>query len=113
MNRLLDMLRNEPALVRGFVVAVAGLVVAYGLAEAERVDLWVTAILALLPIISGLLTRPAVTPNRQVAVRMDERDGAVTGEALPPEGQPVDVDTPTGGATSAGWSTALPNDKES
>ena len=112
MNRLLDMLRNEPAVVRGFITAVAGLIVAYGLAEAERVDLWVTAILALLPIISGLATRPAVTPNRQVAVRMDERDGAVTGEALPPEGQPVDVDAP-GGATSVGWTPALPNDKES
>ena len=49
------------------LVAVAGLVVAYGIAEAERVDLWVTAILALLPIISGLATRPAVTPNRPEA----------------------------------------------
>lgn len=103
MSRLLDMLRNEPAMVRGFITAVAGLVVAYGLAEAERVDLWVTAILALLPIISGLATRPAVTPNRQVAVRMDDEFGAVTGDALPPEGQPVDVDAPAGGATSAGW----------
>ena len=104
MSRLLDMLRNEPAVVRGFITAVAGLIVAYGLAEAERVDLWVTAILALLPIVSGLATRPAVTPNRMVAVRMDDQIGAVTGEALPPEGQPVDVDTtPAGGATSAGW----------
>ena len=103
MSRLVKLLRDEPVRVRGVITALAGLVVAYGIAEAERVDLWVTAVLALLPIVSSLLSRPAVTPNRMVAVRMDERDGAVTGEALPPEGQPVDVDTPTGGATSAGW----------
>ena len=28
MSRLLDMLRNEPAVVRGFITAVAGLIVA-------------------------------------------------------------------------------------
>ena len=103
MSRLTKLLRDEPVLVRGFITALAGLIVAYGIAEAERVDLWVTAVLALLPIVSSLLSRPAVTPNGMVAVRMDDEIGAVTGDALPPEGQPVDVDAPAGGATSAGW----------
>lgn len=48
-----------------------------------------------------------LVPADDVAAVVDETGETVAGEALPPEGQPVDV-TPTGGSTSTGWSTALP-----
>ena len=48
-----------------------------------------------------------LVPAGDVAAKVESDGDLVAGEALPPEGHPVDV-TPTGGATSAGWSTALP-----
>lgn len=61
----------EPTMVRAVLTALVVAAGAFGLDLADvtnRVDVAWTALFAIIPILQGLITRPAVTPN----VRADE-----------------------------------------
>ena len=65
------LLAFEPTMVRAVLVALAVAVGAFGLDisdATDRVDVAWTALFAVVPILQGLLTRPAVTPNAKVEV---------------------------------------------
>lgn len=60
----------EPTMVRAVLTALVVAAGAFGLDLAnvtDRVDVAWTALFAIIPILQGLLTRPAVTPNAKVA----------------------------------------------
>jgi hypothetical protein len=65
------LLKLDPALVRGFIVTVVGLIGAVLKVTVLEgtVDDIVTFVLALLGILAGILIRPSVTPNAKVVVR--------------------------------------------
>lgn len=63
LHNLIEKLRNEPVLVTGFVTAVIGLLVAFGL---ELSDEQVGAILALVGSVLAIVARKRVTPNRKL-----------------------------------------------
>lgn len=63
------LLAFEPVMVRSILVAVVVVGTAVGVDLSDvtgRVDVAWTAVFAILPILQGLLTRPAVTPNAKV-----------------------------------------------
>jgi len=65
------LLAFEPTMVRAVLIALVTAAGAFGLElspYADRIDVAWTALFAVLPIIQGLLTRPAVTPNSKVEV---------------------------------------------
>lgn len=64
----------EPTMVRAVLTAVVVAAGAFGLDLADvtgRVDVAWTALFAVVPIIQGLVTRPAVTPNAKVVESTD------------------------------------------
>lgn len=63
MKNLIEKLRNEPVLVTGFVTAVLGLLVAFGL---ELSDEQIGAILAVVGAALAIVARQKVTPNRKL-----------------------------------------------
>lgn len=69
------LLAFEPTMVRAVLAAVATATLAFGLDLSDafgRVDVAWTALFGIVPILQGLLTRPAVTPNAKVEARTDE-----------------------------------------
>lgn len=66
------LLAFEPVQVRAVLMAVVVAGGAFGLSElapwADKVDTAWTALFAVLPLIQGWITRPAVTPNAKVEV---------------------------------------------
>lgn len=85
----------EPAVLRGALLSVFAVLALFGLewaTETNAVTL-ATGLTAVLPLIAGLLIRPAVTPNAKAAATQEnEFGGFEAGEASPfPEGTPVDV----------------------
>lgn len=81
----------EPAVWRGVVTAVFVVLAAVGIKVSDDVpDLAFMCILALLPVVQGLWTKGAVTPNAKVVVRVDDPVGdpnkITAGEAV------VDID---------------------
>ena len=86
------LLKLDPALVRGFVVTIIGLVGAVLKVTVLEgpVDSIVTFVLALFGILTAVLIRPAVTPNAKVVVRdetpLDEFPTLQAGSAVVPEG---------------------------
>ncbi len=59
----------EPTMLRAVLTALVVAAGAFGLEltpYADRVDVAYTALFAIIPILQGLLTRPAVTPNAKV-----------------------------------------------
>ena len=63
------LLAFEPVMVRSILAALVVVGTAVGLDISDvtgRVDVAWTAVFAILPILQGLLTRPAVTPNAKV-----------------------------------------------
>lgn len=75
------------------VAALLALLVAYGVLSEGQVAVWLEAVGATLGLLASLLAG-ANTPSTDATAE----DYAEVGEA-----PPVDVDTPPGGATSAGW----------
>lgn len=62
----------EPAMLRAVLTALVVAAGAFGLelsGYADRVDVAYTALFAIIPIVQGLLTRPAVTPNVKADVQ--------------------------------------------
>lgn len=109
MNRLITIVKDEPVLISGLATAALSLAASFGL---ELTKEQTAAIMAFLAAGMALAARFAVTPNSRVAAKVEAATGeVVTGPALPPEGQPAEVepDPTTGtatvrpGATSAGW----------
>jgi len=59
----------DPALIRGIVVAIVGLLSSLGIAVSPQLpDTLIGVVLAVLAIVQALWTRTAVTPNAKVAV---------------------------------------------
>lgn len=95
-NFLTRFTKLEPAVWRGFLIALFALLALFGIEWATEANALtvLNVILAVLPILSGLFTRPAVTPNAKVgAEAAQDIPGAYeAGEAAPyTEGTPVDV----------------------
>ena len=85
----------EPAVVRGALLSVFAVLALFGIegaTEANAVTI-ASAIAAVLPLIAGIIIRPAVTPNVKAAAVQENADrGFEAGEAAPyPEGTPVDI----------------------
>lgn len=51
------MIRQEPALLTGAVTAAIGLLFVYGLLDERQASAWTQMLVALLPILSGAVTR--------------------------------------------------------
>jgi hypothetical protein len=87
----------EPAMIRGFIVTVFGLVAAiFGTQiDSQTVDLVITFVLALLGLITALFIRPSVTANKKVlAYIRDPLERPIDiepGLASVPEGQADEV----------------------
>lgn len=98
MNEFLKRLSAyEPAVLRGAIVSLFSLLALVGVewaTEDAAVEIW-TFLAAVLPLLTGVVVRPAVTPNTKVGAEaaVDEPAGPFeAGEAAPyPEGTPVDV----------------------
>jgi hypothetical protein len=70
------LLTFEPTMVRAVLVALAVAVGAFGLDISDvtgRVDVAWTALFGIVPILQGLLTRPAVTPNASAVDAYSQR----------------------------------------
>lgn len=85
----------EPAVVRGALLSIFAVLALFGLewaTEANAVTL-ASAFAAVLPLVAGIIIRPAVTPNAKAAAIQEDTDrGFEAGEAAPyPEGTPVEV----------------------
>lgn len=83
----------QPAVWRGLVTAVFALLAAIGIKVAADVpDVVFLVVLALLPILQGVWTKGAVTPNAKVVVKVDDPIDAPNdisaGEAV----VPIDTD---------------------
>lgn len=87
----------DPAIVRGAIVAVIGLVVAVTgkIIDDATVDLIVNVVLVLLTLLAAIVIRPAVTPNAKViALKPDpvnQPDRIESGEAVVTQNQINDV----------------------
>jgi len=84
----------QPATWRGVVTAAVVLLAAVGIKVAPEVpDAVFLVILALLPVIQGVWTRSAVTPNAKVAVSVPDPVNAPSvvesGQAVVPDNTPV------------------------
>lgn len=78
--------KANPALVRGLVVAVIGLLASFGLVRADVLDEaqlgYVVMIgTVVLPILQGLWTRYGVTPNAKVVAQVTAAGDVVAGDA--------------------------------
>lgn len=78
--------RTEPAMIRGVIVAVLGLLTTLGASWAADVDKGTIATFAVgisvfLPLLQALWTRYAVTPNANVVAQVTPAGNVVTGEA--------------------------------
>ena len=96
-NRLLAF---EPTMVRAVLTALVVAAGAFGLDLADvtgRVDVAWTALFAIIPILQGLVTRPAVTPN------------LVAESTAGPEGAPEEYDTMHEGAEGDDYRDWLDN----
>jgi hypothetical protein len=85
----------QPATWRGVVTAVVVLLAALGIKVAPGIpDAAFLVILALLPILQGLWTKSAVTPNAKVAVAVPDPINApaevTAGEAVVPDETPAE-----------------------
>ena len=92
MNSIVRLIRNEPAVVSGAVLAVISLVTAFGLdLSTEQIG----SIMTVCSAIMALIIRSQVTPSIRVAAEKDKATGVdVAGEAAAPEieqNTPVDV----------------------
>ena len=99
MNSIVRLIRNEPAVVSGAVLAVISLVTAFGLdLSTEQIG----SIMTVCSAIMALIIRSQVTPSIRVAAEKDKATGVdVAGEAAAPEitqNTPVDVTPATVGA---------------
>lgn len=97
MTWLKRIAKLEPAVLRGAVVSVAAVLALLGFewaTEANAITVS-TMIVTVLPLLTGVLVRPSVTPNALVGAETtdaDEPAGYEAGEAsVYPEGTPVDV----------------------
>ncbi len=105
MSKRLSARESEPAMIRGVVVAVLGLLTTLGVSWAAELDkdtigAIVTVLVVLVPLAQALWTRFAVTANRKIVSRVTSRGTVVAGDAAAaPTGRPLEVvDT---GATPA------------
>lgn len=76
---------REPAItlgmISGLVAAVLALLVAFGVGLSDAQTGAILAVIAAAgPVLSGLLTRPRVTPNPSVVERIDDSGMVVAGE---------------------------------
>lgn len=72
-NFLRRLMAFEPVQMRALLVALVVAAGAFGLElspYADRIDVAWTALFAVIPILQGLFTRPAVTPNAKVESRV-------------------------------------------
>lgn len=83
---------TEPATVTGAIVtliaAVLALLAAFGVQvtdeQRDAILAFVVAALVVLPLVTGLLVRPKVTPTSQVVAQVDSKTGeTVAGDASP------------------------------
>lgn len=73
MNKIVDIAKNEPALVVGAVVALLGVLAAFGLAITnEQSGAIVAAVGALLALLGAKVTRGKVTPTRKLTPAPDD-----------------------------------------
>lgn len=74
----------EPALVRGFVMAVFALLASIGIVASDAIpDATIGFVLMLFALIQALWTRQAVVPEEKVVVWKDENENLRAGEAIP------------------------------
>lgn len=95
-RRTIDVVKGNPTVVRGAVVAVLSLLTGLGFTWATDVDPdVVVGILAVLgPIAATLWSRFAVTPNAKVITRVTTTGEVVAGDAaVAPTGTPLTVST--------------------
>jgi uncharacterized membrane protein len=85
----------EPAVIRGALVSVFAVLALLGIewATEDSAVTIATGLVSLLPLLAGIIIRPAVTPNVKAAATQENGDGGYeAGEAAPyPEGTPVDI----------------------
>lgn len=95
MNSIVRLIRNEPAVVSGAVLAVISMFISFG---ADLSQEQVGSIMAVCSAIMALIIRSQVIPSIRVSAEKDKATGVdVAGEAVEPEiaqNTPVDV-TPT------------------
>lgn len=97
MTWLKRIAKLEPAVLRGAIVSVAAVLALLGFEWATEANaVTVSAmVVTMLPLVTGVIVRPAVTPNARVGAEttdVDEPTGYEAGEAsVYPEGTPVDI----------------------
>lgn len=107
-HRKLSTKESEPALVRGVVLAVLGLLATLGVSWAANVDketlgAIVGFVVVVMPLVQGLWTRFAVTSNKKVVLQVTGEGAVVAGDAATaPTGAAVPLEHTVAGAELAG-----------
>jgi hypothetical protein len=88
VKNILERIKNEPALLIGFISAVISLALAFGFTLSEE---QIGGIMAVVVAILALVTRNQVVAFRRVESYQTVQGETVTGPAAPPEGRPAET----------------------
>lgn len=98
MEWLKRLSQMEPAVLRGALLSIATFLALLGFgdwATESNVDIIVNLVFSVMPLITGFVVRPAVTPNAKVGAEAVNPEGPLVYEAgeaaIYDEGTPVDV----------------------